>query len=150
MAAARFSWQLRLAWRLHRWFYALSGGRIGTTINGMPVLMLTTRGRRSGDQRTVALQYLSVGSACVVIASFVGEDRQPAWLHNLRADPAATIRRGRREERVRAREADGEERETLWQFLSRSSSRVQGPSTTLTWVITNCWRHWSIATRRPS
>ena len=117
MAAARLSWQLRLAWRLHRWLYALSGGRIGTTINGMPVLMLRTRGRRSGDQRTVGLQYLAVGSACVVIASFVGEERQPAWLLNLRADPAATVRRGRREERVRAREAGGEEREALWQRI---------------------------------
>jgi deazaflavin-dependent oxidoreductase (nitroreductase family) len=94
MAAARLSWQLRLAWRLHRLLYRLSGGRMGTRINGMPVLMLTTRGRRSGDPRTVALQYLAAGSALVVIASFVGEDRQPAWLLNLRADPAATIRRG--------------------------------------------------------
>jgi deazaflavin-dependent oxidoreductase (nitroreductase family) len=117
MAAARLSWQLRLAWRLHRWLYRLSGGRIGTTINGMPVLMLTTRGRRSGEERTIALQYLAAGPSCVVIASFVGEDRQPAWLLNLRADPAATIRRGRRVERVRAREAAGEERERLWQRI---------------------------------
>jgi deazaflavin-dependent oxidoreductase (nitroreductase family) len=117
MAAARLSWRLRLAWRLHRWLYRVSGGRIGTAINGMPVLMLTTRGRRSGDRRRVALQYMAAGPACVVIASFVGEDRQPAWLLNLRADPAATARRGRREERVRAREADGEERETLWQRI---------------------------------
>lgn len=117
MAAARLSWQLRLAWRLHRLLYRLSGGRIGTRINGMPVLMLTTRGRRSGDRRTVALQYLAAGSALVVIASFVGEDRQPAWLLNLRADPTATIRRGRREQRMRAREAAGEEREALWQRI---------------------------------
>jgi deazaflavin-dependent oxidoreductase (nitroreductase family) len=117
MAAARLSWRLRLAWRLHRWLYRLSGGRIGTTINGMPALMLTTRGRRSGDQRMVALQYMAIGPASVVIASFVGEDRQPAWLLNLRADPVATIRQGRREERVRAREADGEERESLWQRI---------------------------------
>jgi len=117
MPATRLSWRLRLAWRLHRWLYALSGGRIGTSVNGMPVLMLTTRGRRSGDLRTVGLQYMAAGPACVVIGSYVGEDRHPAWWLNLQAEPAATIRRGRRVERVRAREADGAERETLWRQI---------------------------------
>ena len=79
--------------------------------------MLTTRGRRSGDERTVALQYMAVGPACVVVASYIGEDRHPAWWLNLQAEPAATIRRGRRAESAHAREAEGEERETLWRQM---------------------------------
>lgn len=117
MPAARLSWQLRLAWRLHRWLYRLTGGRIGTTVNGMPVLMLTTRVRRSDEARTVALQYMAAGDACVVVASYAGEPRHPAWWLNLLATPDATIRRGRRIDPVRAREADGSERETLWQRI---------------------------------
>jgi deazaflavin-dependent oxidoreductase (nitroreductase family) len=117
MAAARLNWQLRLAWRLHRWIYGLSGGRIGTMVNGMPVLMLTTRGRRSGELRTVALQYLRAGDAYVVIGSYVGENKHPAWWMNLVAEPDATVRRGGRVEGIRAREADGQERELLWREI---------------------------------
>lgn len=65
----------------------------------------------------MALQYVAAGKAYVVIASYAGEDRHPAWWLNLQAEPAATIRRGRRVERVRAREADGQERENLWRRI---------------------------------
>jgi deazaflavin-dependent oxidoreductase (nitroreductase family) len=51
----------------------------------------------------------------VVIGSFAGEGRQPAWWLNLRAEPEATVRRAGRTQRVRAREADGQERELLWE-----------------------------------
>jgi deazaflavin-dependent oxidoreductase (nitroreductase family) len=117
MPAARLSWMLRLGWRVHRWLYRVSGGRIGDAMNGMPILMLTTRGRRSGESRTVALQYLPAGNAFVVIGSYAGEDRHPAWWLNLVAESEATVRRGGRVQQIHARETDGAERETLWRQI---------------------------------
>src|SRR5262245_17045644 len=80
----------------------------------MPVLLLTTTGRKSGAARTKALTYLPRGDAFVVIASVLGEPRHPAWWLNLEAHPDATVEVGRERLQVRARKAEGEERETLW------------------------------------
>lgn len=99
---------------MHRWLYRLSGGRIGTRVNGFEILMLTTRGRRSGEPRRVALQSLPHGDGWAVIGSYAGEDRDPAWCLNLRAEPAADVQIGRSRTRVRAREAEGDERAELW------------------------------------
>ena len=99
---------------MHRWLYRLSGGRIGTRVNGFEILMLTTRGRRSGEPRRVALQSLEHGDGWAVIGSYAGEDRHPAWCLNLRAEPMADVQIGRSHTRVRAREAEGEERAQLW------------------------------------
>ena len=114
MAAARLSPQLRFGWWMHRWLYRLSGGRIGTRVNGFEILMLTTHGRRSGEPRQVALQSLEHGDGWAVIGSYAGEDRDPAWVLNLRAEPVADVQIGRSHTRVRAREAGGEERAELW------------------------------------
>ena len=64
---------------MHRWLYRLSVGRIGTRVNGFERLMLTTRGRRSGEPRKVALQSLEHGDGWAVIGSYAGEGRHPAW-----------------------------------------------------------------------
>ena len=115
MSAVRLTPLLRLAWWIHRWLLRLSGGRIAASNNDMPVLLLTTRGRRSGEERNVALQFLHDGDSYVVIGSFAGEDRHPSWWLNLEAAPDANVMvRGRRQ-RIRAREALGEERDRLWQ-----------------------------------
>lgn len=105
---------LRLGWWVHRTLYRLSGGRIGRRVNGFEVLLLTTVGRKSGEPRRAALQMLPHGAGWAVIASHAGEDRNPAWWLNLRARPEAEARIGARAVRVRAREASGEERESLW------------------------------------
>ena len=114
MAAVRLSTPLKVVWAVHRWLYRVSGGRIGTRMNGFEILMLTTRGRRSGEPRSVALQSLEHGSGWAVIGSFAGEDRHPSWWINLQAQPMAEVQIGPSKARVRAREADGEEREALW------------------------------------
>lgn len=113
MAATR-SRAVELFWKIHPHVYRWSGGRIGGKLMNMPVLLLETRGRRSGQPRTNALMYLPKGDRYVVIASVLGEPRNPAWWHNLRAAPEAQIRVGARSVPVRAREAQGEEREQLW------------------------------------
>ena len=114
MAAVRLSRTLEVAWFVHRWLYRLSGGRIGRRINGFEVLLLTTRGRRSGELRRVALQSLEHGEGWAVIASYAGEDRHPSWWLNLQAEPMADVRVRSRRARVKAREASGEERQELW------------------------------------
>jgi deazaflavin-dependent oxidoreductase (nitroreductase family) len=114
MPAVRRTKLMELFWRVHPWLYTASGGRIGGKAFGMPILLLTTIGRKSGAPRTKALTYFPQGEASAVIASFAGEPRHPDWWLNLQANPRAEIRRGAELTRVRAREAEGEERERIW------------------------------------
>jgi deazaflavin-dependent oxidoreductase (nitroreductase family) len=133
--APRRSKAIELFWRIHPRLYRWTGGRVGGRVQGFPVLVLETIGRRSGQPRTNALTYLPKGESCVVIASFLGEPRHPDWLFNLRASPEATIQVGSRRSSVRAREADGREREQLWtevvsrlpdyaEYQSRTTRRI--------------------------
>jgi deazaflavin-dependent oxidoreductase (nitroreductase family) len=108
---------VELFWRVHPMLYRWSGGRIGGAIGGMPVLLLTTTGRKSGAPRTTALTYLPRGDDFVVIASVLGEPRHPAWWLNLAAKPDATVQVGGTRHAVRARQAEGEEREALWRAV---------------------------------
>ena len=106
-----------LFWKIHPKLYRFSGGRLLGRLVGMEVLILNTRGRRSGQERSTCLTTFREGSAFVVIGSFLGEPRDPGWVHNLRAQPEATIQTGREIRRVRAHEAEGAERERLWARL---------------------------------
>ncbi len=108
-----------MLWRLHRWAYRASGGRVGGRLIGMPVLLLTTTGRRTGKPHTTALTYLPEDGRCVIIASNGGAQNHPAWLLNLRARPEAEIQVGARRLRVWAREAGDAERERLWARIVR-------------------------------
>jgi deazaflavin-dependent oxidoreductase (nitroreductase family) len=114
MAAMRRTKLVDLFWKVHPAVYQATGGRILGRVLGMPVLLLTTRGRRSGAHRTTALTYHPAASGYVVIGSFLGEPRHPGWVHNLRANPRAEVQVGRRHIPVVAREAEGSERERLW------------------------------------
>lgn len=107
-----------LYWRVHPKLYRWSGGRIGGQIMGLPVLLLTTTGRKSGLARTKALLYLPRDQDFVVIASVLGEPRHPYWWLNLEANPNASIEIGSTRYAVRAREAEGEEREQLWRAFT--------------------------------
>jgi len=114
MAAMRRNQAVELFWKLHPRVYRWTGGRVLGRVLGMPVLLLTTTGRRSGRSRTTALTYLEDDGRCVVVASKLGEPTHPAWYHNLRAQPLASIQVGREIRSVRARDAEGDERERLW------------------------------------
>ncbi|MGZ4308027.1 MAG: nitroreductase family deazaflavin-dependent oxidoreductase [Gaiellaceae bacterium] len=108
----------RLLGGLHRNVYRLTGGKIGARIVNLPVLLLTTTGRKSGRPRTQPLAYTRTGDGYVVIASKGGAAHHPLWYLNLRANPLAEVTVGRETQEVRAREAEGEERERLWRQMA--------------------------------
>ena len=109
---------IELFWRIHPKIFRWSGGRIGRSMMGMPILVLTTRGRKSGLERTRALTYLPRGDDFVVFASNLGGEKHPLWWLNLEADPNAAVEVGGERIPVRAREAEAEEREALWQAIN--------------------------------
>jgi deazaflavin-dependent oxidoreductase (nitroreductase family) len=99
---------------MHTALYRASGGRVGSRVQGMRVLLLTTTGRRSGVARTTPLLYVREGDAVVVVASNGGSDSFPAWWLNLRSDANAEVEIGRAHTRVIARKASPEEHARLW------------------------------------
>jgi deazaflavin-dependent oxidoreductase (nitroreductase family) len=99
---------------LHRALYRATGGRIGGRRGTVPILLLTTVGRKTRKRRTVPLQYLAQAEALVVVASNGGRPKHPAWFLNLHADPSVEVEIGRKHSAMRAREATLDERTLLW------------------------------------
>ncbi len=101
---------------VHRGLLKISGGRLGWKGLGMPVLELTTTGRKSGQPRTVMLTSpVQEGGAIVIVASRGGDDHHPAWFLNLRDHPEVeVVLAGRPKQSMRARVATPEERAALW------------------------------------
>ena len=102
--------------RVHRTVLALSGGRLGWSAGSMPVLELTTTGRKSGQKRSVMLTSpIQEGDSIVVVASRGGDDVHPAWFLNLQADPDVDVSfKGAPAEPMTAHVATAEERDRLW------------------------------------
>ena len=126
MPAARRSKTLSLLWRFHRWIFRVSDGRLGASLFGNQVLRLVTKGRRSQEPREVMLHSFPAPSGHVVVASNAGDDRQPAWYLNLQADPVAELQIGTERRRVKAREAQGEERMRLWsEIIKQDQSYIE-------------------------
>lgn len=101
----------------HRLVYRTSGGRLGRTVRGGPVLLLTTVGRRSGRSRTWPLCYVADGEALVLVASAGGAPRHPGWYLNLRYRRRVIVRRGDQARPMLARTAEGQERAQLWERI---------------------------------
>ena len=118
MPAVRRNVAVQLGWRLHRWLYRLSAGRLGSLLLGWPIILLTTEGRKSGRPRTVALHALMTDDRYVVVASNAGEDRHPDWYLNLLAGHMGIVQHGRARVHVLARVAEGEERARFWELIT--------------------------------
>lgn len=112
----------RRSTKLHVALYRRSGGRFGGHLPGFPgakVALVDHRGARSGIARTSPLMYHRDGACLAVVASKAGQPTNPAWLHNLIANPETTVQIGREVLPVRARLATAAERERLWpEFLA--------------------------------
>ena len=118
----------------HRGMTKLSGGRLGWDLGHMPVVELTTTGRKSGQPRSVMLTSpVQEGSTIVVVASRGGDDHHPAWFLNLRDDPDVEVAlKGQPKQRMRARVANPEERARLWPLVTAKYKGYAGYQTKTT------------------
>jgi deazaflavin-dependent oxidoreductase (nitroreductase family) len=110
------SWPLlwRLMWA-HGMIYRATGGRIGARLPGVPpMLLLDHVGAKSGKKRTTPLVYMPDGEDLVIVGAKGGYPSDPAWVHNLRAEPDSEVQLGSRRIQVHASEANAEERRRLW------------------------------------
>src|SRR6185503_5578415 len=94
--------------------YQRTGGKIGGTMVGLKVLLLTTTGRKSGKPWTTPLGYFEHEGSYVVIASNAGFDTHPAWFHNLKSNPQVTLQVQDRKVAAIAEPAGPELRKQLW------------------------------------
>jgi deazaflavin-dependent oxidoreductase (nitroreductase family) len=119
LAASRAgSWLFaRALHRIDRPVYRLTRGRhtLASLLSGIPVVMLTTTGARSGRARTVPVLGLPTTDGLAVIASNFGQHRHPAWYHNLRVNPEGMVAVDGQSRRFRAVEADGDRRRRIWE-----------------------------------
>src|SRR5437763_390429 len=104
---------------VHRGLLKISGGRLGWQALHMPVLELTTTGRRSGRPHSVMLTSpVQEGTTLVVVASRGGDDKSPAWFLNLQDNPEVEVTlKGAAKQRMRARIATTEEHARLWRLV---------------------------------
>lgn len=137
-------WFVHTFWKVHRALYRISGSRfLWTPENkrGWGAMHLTTIGRRSGRERSVILGYLEDGPDLVVMAMNGWDEGHPAWWLNLQSHPDAVVRlKGGTERRVRAHEAQGDERDRLWKLWGEVEPELDGytarrPSTTTPVVV---------------
>jgi deazaflavin-dependent oxidoreductase (nitroreductase family) len=98
--------------------FRANGGKV-KQFEGRPLLLLHHRGAKTDTERVNPLVFLPVGDAFAVFGSKAGADTNPAWYHNLRAHPATSVEVGTETVPVRARVAEGAERERLWDEQKR-------------------------------
>jgi deazaflavin-dependent oxidoreductase (nitroreductase family) len=105
---------------IHRGLLKVSFGHLGWTAGKMPVVELTTKGRKTGKRHSVMLTSpIQEGNTIVVVASRGGDDRHPAWFLNLRANPEVEVAyEGKPKEPMKAREANPEERARMWPLVT--------------------------------
>ena len=115
---------IKVGSRLNTKLYQVTRGKLGGTWrvgaalrNPTPVCLLTTVGRKSGQERTVPLLYLRHGDSIVLVASQGGLPKNPAWYYNVRDEPKVRIQVGGDDRQYVARIADDAERAELWPLL---------------------------------
>ena len=126
------SWHIRLLKFLRKlitdgnvWLLRISNGKIGNSFLGVPVLLLTTVGRKSGQSRTQPLYYLGDGDQVLLVASNAGTERDPAWLLNLEARPEVSVNINGVENGMSGHVATAEEKSELWPKLTKMFPKWQ-------------------------
>jgi len=102
----------------HVWLYKSSAGKRGGSMNGSPVLLLTTRGRKSGALRTVPVMTFVDDDQTYVIASMGGQPQHPAWFFNLEANPKVEVQLGPKQWHARAEVLPPDQRDGLWSRIT--------------------------------
>ena len=102
--------------------FRANAGKVGGPFEGAAMILLTTKGAKSGQERLAPLVYQADGDRYIIFASKAGAPTSPDWYHNLVAHPQATAEVGTEKFAVVARVADGEERERLW-----TTQKAQSP-----------------------
>jgi deazaflavin-dependent oxidoreductase (nitroreductase family) len=92
-----------------------SGGREAMTMKGMPVILMTTRGARSGKLRKTPVMRVEHGGDYAAVASLGGAPKNPVWYHNLKANPHLQVQDGTTKQDMHAREATGDEKAQWWE-----------------------------------
>jgi deazaflavin-dependent oxidoreductase (nitroreductase family) len=103
--------------------FRANGGKVGGSFDGASLLLLHTTGAKSGKERVNPVMYQPVADRFAVFASKAGAPTNPAWYHNLLANPDTTIEVGTDTIAVTAREATGDERDRIW---SKQKAEVAG------------------------
>lgn len=116
---------------VHRVILTATGGRLGWRVSNMPVLRLTTTGRKTGQRRSVMLTSpLQEGATLVIVASRGGDDHHPAWFLNLREHPDVDVAvGGQPAQRMHAHIATSDERARLWPKLTAAHHNYAGYQT---------------------
>lgn len=126
--AARPRRPAKLVGRLHARILLLAGGRIRRSLflaGGQPVLVLTTRGRKTGRPRSTPVAYVREGECFSITAANAGLERPPAWWLNLQSEPEAQVEVGGQTFAVRARRAEGSEQARLWALFVRQNAGAE-------------------------
>jgi len=111
---------------LHVFLYHTSGGKIWGSMNGNPVLLLTTIGRKTGKPRTTPVMYVHKDNEYLIAATAGGSDQNPAWLSNLNSKPEVTIEMDGKKIKVKAVITSGDERDKLYEnFKALGSNFVE-------------------------
>jgi deazaflavin-dependent oxidoreductase (nitroreductase family) len=113
--------------RIHRTLFDISKGRFLARASGMPVVKLTTTGRKSQTPReTMLTTPVHDQGKVVLVASYGGSDRHPSWYLNLRAEPNVTITMDGHQRRMVARTASPEEKAQLWPDIVKANKGYAG------------------------
>ena len=103
--------------------YEGSGGTKGTTLRdtGLPCIIVTHQGNKTGGIRKIPLMRVKVGDAYVLVGSYGGREKNPVWVYNLRANPDVEIRDATEVFKMRVREVpSGAERDRLWEAAAKA------------------------------
>jgi F420H(2)-dependent quinone reductase len=119
-------WIFRQFIRLQVYIYRRSGGKRMGRIRGMPVLLLTTVGRKTGKQRVTPVMYMRDENSYVIVAANAGARRNPSWFANLQANPQTTIEVDDITTTVMAHKASKEEKGQLWPRFVEQAPFLEG------------------------
>jgi deazaflavin-dependent oxidoreductase (nitroreductase family) len=101
--------------------FRANDGKVGGQFEGADLLLLTSTGAKSGQPRVSPLAYFRIDGKLLIIGSFAGSDVNPAWVHNLRANPSARVEIGNDSADVTARELPSDERDELFAQITAAA-----------------------------